>query len=215
MMTINPYKILKLKNNCTDDAIRAAYRLVAKRYHPDNLATGNAEKFKKAKLAHDTLLDPIKRHTYDQFGFIEGDERSQKTFLALQNLRQLLTMLLQQISADKMHKTDIIASMYHNIEKRAEELRKQIEDTKQQVLLQNSILANMELRVVNNSKKLPNFFVDVVKESLASLPGRITQAEKEFELLAEMKKVLKNYQYNFEQELQQITSGMTIFTITI
>lgn len=65
---INPYELLGVAENATDDAIKKAYRQLAKVYHPDRNA-GNAEaaeKFKSICEAYDLLSDPVKRRQFDQ-----------------------------------------------------------------------------------------------------------------------------------------------------
>ena len=60
----NLYKQLGLKKNATKNEIKTAYRLLAKRYHPDT--GGNKEKFLALQLAWETLNDPKKKAIYDQ-----------------------------------------------------------------------------------------------------------------------------------------------------
>jgi molecular chaperone DnaJ len=66
----NPYEILGVSPNSTDDEIKEAYRKLAKKYHPD-LHPGDKEaeaKFKEAAEAYEVLSNPDKRARYDQFG---------------------------------------------------------------------------------------------------------------------------------------------------
>ena len=60
----NFYKQLGLKKNATRTEIKSAYRLLAKRYHPDT--GGDNEKFLALQLAWETLNDPQKKAIYDQ-----------------------------------------------------------------------------------------------------------------------------------------------------
>ena len=65
------YEILNVERTATDTEIKAAYRKIAIKYHPDR-NPGNKEaeeKFKEAAEAYDVLRDPQKRQQYDQFGF--------------------------------------------------------------------------------------------------------------------------------------------------
>lgn len=64
------YEILGVDKNADEAAIKKAYRVLAKKYHPDmNPGDKEAEqKFKEASEAYAILSDPEKRRQYDQFG---------------------------------------------------------------------------------------------------------------------------------------------------
>jgi len=64
----NPYEILGLANDATEQDAKKAYRKLALKYHPDR-QTGSEEEKEKASAmfikiseAHDTLTDPVKRY---------------------------------------------------------------------------------------------------------------------------------------------------------
>lgn len=69
------YEVLGVDKNATDDALKKAYRQLAKKYHPDvNPGDKEAEaKFKEASEAYAILSDPDKRKQYDQFGHAAFD----------------------------------------------------------------------------------------------------------------------------------------------
>lgn len=64
------YEVLGVPKNADDAALKKAYRVLAKKYHPDtNPGDKEAEaKFKEASEAYAILSDPQKRQQYDQFG---------------------------------------------------------------------------------------------------------------------------------------------------
>ena len=64
------YEVLGVDKNADDAALKKAYRVLAKKYHPDtNPGDAEAEaKFKEASEAYAVLSDPEKRRQYDQFG---------------------------------------------------------------------------------------------------------------------------------------------------
>ncbi len=59
------YEDLQLNPNADLEMIERVFRLLAKRYHPDNKQTGNAEKFTILYEAYQVLSDPEKRAAYD------------------------------------------------------------------------------------------------------------------------------------------------------
>lgn len=69
-MISDPYKVLGVSPNASDEEVKAAYRKLAKKYHPDlNPGDAEAEKnFKEANEAYEVLSDSQKRARYDQFG---------------------------------------------------------------------------------------------------------------------------------------------------
>ncbi|MGN0156985.1 MAG: molecular chaperone DnaJ [Lachnospiraceae bacterium] len=69
------YEVLGVDKNADEAAIKKAYRVLAKKYHPD-MNPGDAEaekKFKEASEAYAVLSDPEKRKQYDQFGHAAFD----------------------------------------------------------------------------------------------------------------------------------------------
>lgn len=65
------YELLGVPRRSSAKDIRAAYRKLARKYHPDlNPGDKSAEeKFKQVQEAYDVLSDSKKRQMYDQFGF--------------------------------------------------------------------------------------------------------------------------------------------------
>lgn len=69
------YEVLGVDKNADDAEIKKAYRVLAKKYHPDiNPGDKEAEaKFKEASEAYAVLSDHEKRQKYDQFGHAAFD----------------------------------------------------------------------------------------------------------------------------------------------
>jgi len=63
------YDIMGVERDATQDAIKKAYRKLARKYHPDVSKEADAEdRFKQLGEAYEVLKDPEKRAAYDQLG---------------------------------------------------------------------------------------------------------------------------------------------------
>ena len=70
------YEILQLSPNASGETVERVYRLLAKRYHPDNQQTGDAHKFAELHEAFQVLSDPPRRAEYD----VKYDEHRGETW---------------------------------------------------------------------------------------------------------------------------------------
>lgn len=71
------YAILGVSKSASETEIKAAYRKLARKHHPDvDKTAGAAEKFKEISEAYQVLADPTKRKNYDQFGHAAFDRSS-------------------------------------------------------------------------------------------------------------------------------------------
>jgi DnaJ-class molecular chaperone len=81
-MAQDPYSILGVPRTATQDDIKAAFRKLAKKHHPD-LNPGNAAaeaKFKAASAAHELLSDPEKRASFDRGDIDAEGKQSERAF---------------------------------------------------------------------------------------------------------------------------------------
>ena len=74
----DPYEVLGVSRNATADELKAAYRRLARQYHPDvNPDDAKAEeKFKEIGQAYGVLGDPERRARFDQFGVLDDQPTS-------------------------------------------------------------------------------------------------------------------------------------------
>ena len=69
MSKLDYYEVLGVSKNASKEDIKASYRRLALKYHPDrNKEPGAEEKFKEINEAYGVLSDPEKRARYDRFG---------------------------------------------------------------------------------------------------------------------------------------------------
>ncbi|HUR19290.1 MAG TPA: J domain-containing protein [Vicinamibacterales bacterium] len=62
---VDHYETLQLSPTAGLEVVERVYRVLAKRYHPDNLDSGDVRRFSDVQMAYETLCDPRRRAQYD------------------------------------------------------------------------------------------------------------------------------------------------------
>ena len=63
---VNYYDLFQINPRAEIETIERVYRLLAARYNPGNLNTGDPERFRVLSEAYNVLRDPVKRKEYDR-----------------------------------------------------------------------------------------------------------------------------------------------------
>jgi curved DNA-binding protein CbpA len=79
---VDYYEDLQVSPNADLETIERIYRLFAKRYHPDNSISGDAEKFSIITEAYRLLSDPEKRAAYD----VKYEEEKIRQYKSVSNI---------------------------------------------------------------------------------------------------------------------------------
>ena len=64
-MFVDYYEVLQISPNADQETVHRVYRVQAQRFHPDNLETGDAERFRSVAEAYEVLSDPRRRASFD------------------------------------------------------------------------------------------------------------------------------------------------------
>ena len=91
---VDLYELLQISRSAEMETIRRVYRLLARRWHPDNARTGDALQFRAIHEAYLVLSDPVKRAEYD-----EAFERHRRTRTptAVKEPRPQVTFAMEQV----------------------------------------------------------------------------------------------------------------------
>ena len=168
---MDPYAELGLARNATAAQVRAAYRKLSKAAHPDH--GGDRAAFERLRLAHDILMDPVRRAKYDATGDIsettpDNSEVAVMTMLS-QALDGALAVITKMGGEAAVHRTNLIKVMFAQIKAQRENLTKQ----RAQLLASRPAWAALERRIKAKTGKA-NRLGDIVR-------GRITAIDRAME----------------------------------
>ncbi len=78
------FEELEIDENASAEKIKNAFRTLAKKYHPDNKEYGDEKKFKKLKIAYETLKDKKTKEEY--IAYKKKREKNKDNFTEEENI---------------------------------------------------------------------------------------------------------------------------------
>jgi hypothetical protein len=127
----NYYEVLQLSQKADQDTIDRVYRLLVKRYHPDNQETGDPHKFAEVVEAHRILSDPEARAAYDIhydqtrnaiLGILEQETKDDGFDADLRTFETILSLLYVARRRNPLHGGLGSIQMEHMLDRPAEYL---------------------------------------------------------------------------------------------
>jgi curved DNA-binding protein CbpA len=185
---MNPYDILEISPQASDEEIKKKFRTLAQRYHPDRVG-GDEEKFKQVNLAYSILSDPVRKKLFDETGQYNVNPNLREE--AINNLARLLSHFINQIDPDL---ENLIVCMKNDIYREKNTLSTQIS-----VCI--SAIAKLEkfLKKIRRKKDGENILKAFVASQIISQENSIKAHNRNLEVCDKMLEILEDYQYGDEE----------------
>jgi curved DNA-binding protein CbpA len=182
---MNLYDELELSKDCTSEEIKQKYRLLAQIYHPDKAVFGDEEKFKRIKLAYETLSDSVKRAEYDSTGRY-GINDTIKTE-AITRLVNMMNHFTKKLNPEY---DDLILSFKVDIYQAQSSVNNSIESFKSEIK-KLKIFASK----IKRKKEGENVLKSFVDNTIEQHEREIITMQRTLEVLDLMLDILNDYQY--------------------
>lgn len=192
-MFVRPhYLVLGLQPDATPAQIKAAYRKLSKKHHPD--AGGDREQWDKISQAYEVLSDPARRSKYDATGddTQTPDPEAQQRAQVAAIVRQIISGVLQS-SRDDPGQVDFRSRIMTDLDMR----RAQMVQDKSQLELK---VKRVE-RFVGRFKKDDDgedIIGDVVRQGLRDLEAQIVNVDNAIKLHEKVTQVFLQYRYEMD-----------------
>ena len=190
------YEVLGADQDSTPEYIRAAFRKLANKLHPDK-PDGDKERFNLIKKAFDILIDPIKRARYNEHGRFTDEE--------IQDTRDYIMSVVEQV----VNNEDVDLAQIDMVE------------TLRKTTVQNLAGANGELkknqkkkkRIEKNEHRTKN---EAILRVFRKHKGVATQQIEKLERAISMFKIalviLEDYEYEFDEQPPAPMGGTIFYT---
>lgn len=193
---MNPYTILEVSPQASDEEIKKQFRKLAQQNHPDR--GGNEEKFKQINLAYSILSDPVRRKHFDSTGEynINQDIRQQ----VLNNLSMLITHFMNNLDPEM---ENLIVCMKNDIAREKVAIGVNITNT-------ITAISKLEkfLRKIKRKKEGENVLKMFVASQIKNHESSILSFNRNLEVCDEMIKLLEDYEYG-DEEFQMLINSIS------
>lgn len=186
-MNLDPYARLGVSREVTDAEIKKAFRVLAKKHHPD--LGGDPTVFDEIRLANDVLLDPERRAAYDATGKIEPTESDNRAAAAMQCLCSAVVGAIEECD-DPDHR-DLAEEVRNALIRMHEGCTKSLADTERKL----ARITRARNRFTTGGK---NQIEPMLAFHANNLAENVKRHRSSLETIAEAQKLAAAYRYRFD-----------------
>lgn len=187
---MNPYDILGVDRYCSIDEIKAQYRILAHRHHPDK--GGDPEIFKQINQAYDILTDPLQRQSYNDTGLYFFDASILKE--AKDQLHRLLFTAIDKLDIEN---SDIVLSMKVQARQIQESVKIDISNVKKFKAKLLRVRSKMRQKRDQDS-----ILKDMLTKRIETCDTDIKNFQRRLVVCSYMLIILENYHYSTQEFIQ-------------
>lgn len=184
---MNPYDILQVSPQASDEEIKKKYRMLAQQNHPDK--GGNVETFQKINLAYSILSDPVRRKHFDSTGQYNMNTGLKEQ--ALGNLSIVLNNFINQINPEM---EDLIVCMKNDIRREKNSLNEQIA-----ICIASITKLEKFLKKIKRKKEGENVLKTFVQVKITAQENNIKVHNRGLEVCDTMLEILEDYEFGGEE----------------
>ena len=181
------YSILGVDKDATKDEIRRAYRVNAKKYHPDK--NGGDEKaadlFKQVKEAYEVLSNPAKRGQYDKDGTIITDDLYVE---AVKRITEIIILMVE--GAPDPERMNLLAQLKLNINGYINGNMDAKRDIEKQKIRYKKLCGKFKKK-----KGHYNIFDEAFKKRIELMDSQIATLDHNIDVAKKMNEVCNDYDY--------------------
>ena len=189
---MNPYEVLGLNSDATQEEIKKRYRQLAQDLHPDR--GGDGDKFAQVNLAYDILNDPIMKRSFDASGTFFYDQT-----IYTEAKEQFGHVLWRQIDQCDPDHGDLILYMKNDARAVLKSVETDIQNTKNYLGKLLKIINKIKLK-----KNHENILATLVKLKINNLENDLKMFERRTKVCNVMLIVLDNYHFSVNEWMEML-----------
>ncbi len=179
-MSFDPYQVLEVARDASEDAIRRAFRRAAAEAHPDREG-GSNERMTDVNMAYRILSDPELRANFDTTGALQADSVEV-------NARDLIIGMVKSVIRNSDPSVDLIAVLRGGVAKQREGLLEARRQTTHE-------LTDVRLRLLRLKGPMGNFIECVFLQEIERGEALLAKYEQDERMQEKALEMLKDYSY--------------------
>ena len=189
-MSENPYEVLGVEPDASEEEITAAYKAKAKEAHPDG--GGSTEEFNRIKQASLVLLNPAKRHKFDRTGSVDENKPDNVQTTAMEKIANFMINSINATLNNRLNlaEIDLVKAASDFFGQSVQEHNNQITQIERQIEQFNKVLKRLK------SKKEKDVIKPMLQHHTAGLKGLIEANHLEVKIFKAAIEILKDYEFD-------------------